>query len=101
MAAAATPIELLAEHGADGCPHLLAAGGGPGAPLGELGGRLAGLDRHPDATVVLFGSWGRRELTEHSDDDWLLLVDGPRHADGPPGLDARRERLGGGGPGAG
>jgi hypothetical protein len=96
MAAAATPIELLAEHGAGGFPHLLAARERTEAALGELRGRLAGLDRDPDAAVVLFGSWGRRELTEHSDDDWLLLVDGaPRDATAP-GLHALRERLGGG-----
>jgi len=30
----------------------------------------------PDACVVLFGSWGRRELTDGSDADWAILVDG-------------------------
>src|SRR3954454_8642105 len=93
MAAAATPIELLAEHGADGFPHLLAARGGTAAALGELRGRLAGLERDPDAAVVLFGSWGRRELTEHSDDDWLLLVE--REGEAEAELAAVREVLGG------
>jgi hypothetical protein len=96
MAAAATPIELLGAHGAEGFPHLLAARERTEAALAELRGRLAGLERDGDVAVVLFGSWGRRELTEHSDDDWLLLVDGPRRPDGAPGLEALRERLGGG-----
>jgi hypothetical protein len=39
--------------------------------------RLSGIDLESRASVVLFGSWGRQELTEHSDDDWALLVDGP------------------------
>src|SRR5919202_1228253 len=29
-----------------------------------------------DESVVLFGSWGRGELTRGSDDDWALLVAG-------------------------
>lgn len=37
----------------------------------------------PDATVVLMGSWGRRELTTHSDDDYMVLVRGER-APAPP-----------------
>src|SRR3954447_11533135 len=111
MAAAATPIELLGAHGAGGFPHLLAARERTEAALAELRGRLAGLDRDDDVAVVLFGSWGRRELTEHSDDDWLLLGDGPPRAAaagrlrgaGPPrpgaarALAVRRERLGGAG----
>jgi hypothetical protein len=32
----------------------------------------------PDkASVVLFGSWGRYELTDQSDSDWALLIDDP------------------------
>ncbi|MEA2177520.1 MAG: putative nucleotidyltransferase, partial [Solirubrobacteraceae bacterium] len=39
--------------------------------------RVAPVALPDDASIVLFGSWGRGELTAHSDDDWLLLVDGP------------------------
>ncbi len=39
---------------------------------------LAALDVDGDATVVLMGSWGRRELTPRSDDDYMVLVRGPR-----------------------
>ena len=55
MAAGATPIELLAAHGAEGFPHLLAARERTEAELAELRGRLAGLERDDDVTVVLFG----------------------------------------------
>ena len=34
------------------------------------------LAHDEDSSIVLFGSWARQELTEHSDDDWLVLVDG-------------------------
>lgn len=38
--------------------------------------RLADVEFDPETGVVLFGSWGRQELTSHSDDDWAILVDG-------------------------
>src|SRR5829696_4205432 len=62
---------------------------------------LAGLARDPAASVVLFGSWGRGELTRRSDDDWALLVDGPERADVEPGTAALADALGDGtrGPG--
>lgn len=37
--------------------------------------RLSTLDCNPGTSVVLFGSWGRHELTSLSDDDWAVLVD--------------------------
>lgn len=40
--------------------------------------RLKELGHDGDASIVLFGSWARRELTDHSDDDWLILVNGSR-----------------------
>lgn len=39
---------------------------------------LDGLGVDRDATVVLMGSWGRRELTSSSDDDYMVLVRGAR-----------------------
>lgn len=44
----------------------------------ERGERLAGLDVDANAAVVLMGSWGRRELTPSSDDDFMVLVRGER-----------------------
>jgi hypothetical protein len=80
---AASALERLAAHSADGFPHLLAARTHTDAELARLRARFAHADAGlpPDAAVVLFGSWGRRELTEHSDADWLLLVDGPPRDD--------------------
>ena len=37
---------------------------------------LSDIEFDPGTSVVLFGSWGRRELTNHSDDDWAVLVHG-------------------------
>ena len=78
MSAAASALERLAAHGADGFPHLLAARARTEEGLAGLRARFVDVDLPDDAAVVMFGSWGRRELTAHSDDDWLLLVDGPR-----------------------
>jgi hypothetical protein len=46
-------------------------------PPTSLLGDAADADRH---AVVLFGSWGRAELTASSDDDWALVVDGAEPA---------------------
>lgn len=44
---------------------------------------LSELEVDGDATVVMMGSWGRRELTPRSDDDYMVLVRGAR-AGAPP-----------------
>jgi hypothetical protein len=52
------------------------------------------------ASVVLFGSWGRGELTRGSDDDWAILVDDAARADAAPEPTTVAAALGGGrGPG--
>ncbi|HET6509361.1 MAG TPA: nucleotidyltransferase domain-containing protein [Baekduia sp.] len=98
---AASALQRLAAHGGDGFPHLIAARERTDAGLAALRARFAaaraiggeaalpagawaGGALPADAAVVLFGSWGRGELTQGSDDDWLLLVDGPPR----DGLDA-------------
>jgi hypothetical protein len=99
-------LERLGAHSADGFPHLLAARARTDAQIARLraqfdGGALAAGatarldadDTRADVSVVLFGSWGRRELTEHSDDDWLLLVE--REGEAEAELAAVREVLGG------
>jgi hypothetical protein len=48
------------------------------------------------ASVVLFGSWGRGELTRRSDDDWAVLTHGGAQ---PPDLEAVARALGGSAPG--
>src|SRR4051794_818962 len=61
--------------------------------------RRAALEAVPledGAAVVLFGSWGRGELTARSDDDWAVLTDGSARA---PDLHAVAAALGGTAPG--
>lgn len=43
---------------------------------------VGGVHLPDDASVVLFGSWGRQELTSESDNDWVVLAEGPIGEDG-------------------
>ena len=89
MATAITidPAGALERLGAE-LPNLLAARARTAEAVAARRAALADLPLDPRASVVLFGSWGRRELTRRSDDDWALLVDGPAR-------DGRRARAGG------
>jgi hypothetical protein len=62
--------QLAAAGGAE-FPNLTRAREYTAAQLAARAGALADLD----AAVVLFGSWGRDELTTQSDDDWAVLGD--------------------------
>jgi predicted nucleotidyltransferase len=62
---------------------------------------LAALDLDPAAAVVLFGSWGRGELTSGSDDDWLVLVAGAERPGVVPESAALAAALGDGSRGPG
>lgn len=73
----------LAERGGTDFPNLLAARERTATRLAELRERLSAappsslLDEERDReAIVLFGSWGRAELTPASDDDWALVVPG-------------------------
>ena len=70
------PAGALERLGAE-LPNLLAARARTAEAIAARRAALADLPLDPRASVVLFGSWGRRELTRRSDDDWALLVDGP------------------------
>ncbi len=95
MPSPAGALEHLAAHSAEGFPNLLSARRHTARRLDEMRARVEPIALSDDACIVLFGSWGRGELTEHSDDDWLLLVDGPlRHDVHGPVVEALRERLG-------
>ena len=84
-------LAALAERSRDGLPHLLAARERTADALEDLRARLATLPRDPDAAVVLFGSWGRWEVTPGSDADWSVLVDAaPRAAVRPAAVDLGR-----------
>lgn len=42
----------------------------------------------------MFGSWGRRELTPRSDDDWAILALGPERGSPLPSPDQVEEAIG-------
>lgn len=54
-------------------PAIAAARENTEKRLTDLRESLGGLESDDDASVVLMGSWGRRELTASSDDDFMLL----------------------------
>jgi hypothetical protein len=66
----------------------------------ERRARLATLATDPGAIVVLMGSWGRSEVTSESDDDFMVLFEGPEREAAHPTIDAVAELLGGRAPGA-
>ena len=74
----------LAERSDGGFPNLTRAREVTERRLSEMRERFKGLDCDDDVCVALFGSWGRRELTEHSDDDWAILIDGAHRGDARP-----------------
>jgi hypothetical protein len=64
-------LDRLAEAGGVTFPHLTRAREYTEAELAKRAAQLADVD----SAVVLFGSWGRQELTPQSDDDWAVLDD--------------------------
>jgi hypothetical protein len=75
-------------------PNLAAARELTERRLADLSARLAGFDRDDDAAVVMLGSWGRRELTSQSDDDFLVLVNGRERGGVLPRLPELKRVLG-------
>lgn len=73
-----TALDDLAQRSEAGFPNLTAAREQTRSGIVDLARRLAGIEVDADADVVLFGSWGRGEVSEQSDYDWAVLVDGPR-----------------------
>src|SRR4051794_2249551 len=67
--------------------------------LDERRERFASMDVDAGATVVLMGSWGRRELTSESDDDFMVLFEGQRRDDARPTVDQVAALLDGPAPG--
>lgn len=70
-------LEALAVRSDEGFPNLTAARKLTERRLPEMRGQLDAVEIDSDACVALFGSWGRRELTAGSDNDWAVLVNGP------------------------
>jgi hypothetical protein len=54
--------------------------------LHERRERLTALDVDADGTIVLMGSWGRREATSESDDDFMVLFEGAEREDARPSV---------------
>ncbi|HET8862086.1 MAG TPA: hypothetical protein VFM94_02425 [Solirubrobacterales bacterium] len=87
-------LEQLAERSDRGFPNLTEARARTEHQLSEMRGRLAAVSCDPDVCVALFGSWGRGELTAHSDDDWAILVNGSEHAKAHPTPSQVEEAIG-------
>jgi Putative nucleotidyltransferase DUF294 len=79
-------LEALAERSEGGFPNLIAARSLTERRLPEVRERLTTVEFDADACVALFGSWGRRELTAGSDDDWAILVNGGERGEVRPML---------------
>jgi hypothetical protein len=67
-------LERLEEAGAANFERLAEAGRHTELQVAEKAGKLSEGDLADDLSIVVFGSWARRELTEGSDDDWAVLV---------------------------
>jgi predicted nucleotidyltransferase len=87
-------LSRLAERTGSDFPHLHAARLRSERELAALREQLGSLPRDGDASVVMLGSWGRRELTSQSDADFLVLVAGAEREDVRPRDDQLRSLLG-------
>src|SRR5829696_2667465 len=96
---AASGIAALAELTGEDFAPIVAARARTEAGLAERRERLAEIALDPDACVVLLGSWGRGEVTSASDDDAIVLFDGPRRDAAHPAPEDVTAALGGPGPG--
>lgn len=79
--------------------HITAARDATDRRLRERRERFASLSVDDDATVVLTGSWGRREITSESDDDYMVLFEGSSRTDARPSVDEAADAIGGRPPG--
>jgi hypothetical protein len=75
-ASGTSPLDDLAALAGRDFPQLFAARERTAEGLAERSKRLESLTHDRDASVVLMGSWGRGEVTQSSDDDFMLLVHG-------------------------
>jgi UTP:GlnB (protein PII) uridylyltransferase len=87
-------LEQLAERTRSGFPNLFAARARTERELRDKRESVREVGVDDDAAVVLFGSWGRHELTPHSDDDWVILVNGGERDGVRPSTDEMERRIG-------
>jgi len=90
-------LRSLARAGGVDFPALFGARERTALELVDRRQRLAELECDRDVSVVLMGSWGRSELTSESDDDFVVLLDGPLRDGFRPTMQAVGEILGGDG----
>lgn len=69
-------LEILAERSGREFPNLIAARERTEERLRAKRSSLEALHHGSETSIVLMGSWGRRELTSGSDDDFMVLVRG-------------------------
>jgi hypothetical protein len=74
--------------------HVTAARAETDRRLLERRERFASVDVDDDATVVLTGSWGRREITGESDDDFMVLFEGSPRTGARPSVEEVADVLG-------
>ena len=70
----------LAEAAATSFPQITGARDATERRLCERRERFNSVTVDDDATIVLTGSWGRREITSESDDDFMVLFEGTPRA---------------------
>jgi hypothetical protein len=87
------PLRQLAEAADRDFPHLFDARERTDRGLKKRRALLADLPHRPEASVVLMGSWGRGEVTEGSDDDFMVLLDGAEGPDVQPTIEEVSEVL--------
>jgi hypothetical protein len=90
---APTALEELAGATGETFSNILEARALTKEELERRSQKLAGIDADDDATIVLMGSWGRRELTPESDDDFMVLVDGAARDSVKPAIEDVRSVL--------
>lgn len=93
-AGASGALERLSEKTGEEFSNLRAARELAAAKQPAFETQLQRLCHDNDTSIVLFGSWARRELTEHSDDDWLILVNGAQRSEVNPSIAAVGSILG-------
>jgi hypothetical protein len=71
-------LEILAAATGREFPNLIGARLQTAERLAAKQPSLEAIRHSRDASIVLMGSWGRRELTSGSDDDFMILVRGRR-----------------------
>lgn len=82
-----SPLELLSAAAGREFPNLLKAREATAAGFADRSPKLEAFEHDDDVSVVLMGSWGRAEVTSGSDDDFMVLVNGPERSEVKPSIE--------------